>query len=103
MSDYYIEQAATLQPRLLWEGAPHIYQTEINYTLPETNSSNLKMDGWNRIVSFWGPAYFQVRFAVSFREGIFMMYSWSLLWTWLTHSTGPEYKDLPCRSLAGEW
>ncbi len=29
--------------------------------LPETNSSPLKMDGWNRIVSFWGPAYFQVR------------------------------------------
>ena len=28
-------------------------------TLPETNSSPLKMDGWNTIVSFWGPAYFQ--------------------------------------------
>ena len=28
-------------------------------TLPETNSSHLKMDGWNTIVSFWGPAYFQ--------------------------------------------
>ena len=23
------------------------------------NSSHLKMDGWNTIVSFWGPAYFQ--------------------------------------------
>ena len=22
-------------------------------TLPETNSSHLKMDGWNTIVSFW--------------------------------------------------
>ena len=28
-------------------------------TLPETSSSHLKMDGWNTIVSFWGPAYFQ--------------------------------------------
>ena len=28
-------------------------------TLPETNSSHLKMDGWNTIISFWGPAYFQ--------------------------------------------
>ena len=27
------------------------------------------MDGWNTIVSFWGPAYFQVR-TVSFRECI---------------------------------
>ena len=25
------------------------------------------MDGWNTIVSFWGPAHFQVR-TVSFRE-----------------------------------
>ena len=31
----------------------------LNATLPETNSSPLKMDGWNTIVSFWGPAYFQ--------------------------------------------
>ncbi len=30
-------------------------------TLPETNSSHLKMDAWNTIVSFWGPAYFQGR------------------------------------------
>ena len=29
-------------------------------TLPETNSSHLKMDGWKtNIVSFWGPACFQ--------------------------------------------
>ena len=28
-------------------------------TLPEANRSHLKMDGWNAIVSFWGPAYFQ--------------------------------------------
>ena len=28
---------------------------------------HLKMDGWNTIGSFWGPAYFQVR-TVSFRE-----------------------------------
>ena len=30
-------------------------------TLPETNSSKLKMDGWNTIVSSWGPAFFQVK------------------------------------------
>ncbi len=30
------------------------------------------MDGWNTIVSFWGPAYFQGR-AVSFWEGIYFM------------------------------
>ncbi len=29
--------------------------------LPETNSSPLKMDGWNTILSYWGPAYFQGR------------------------------------------
>ena len=37
----------------------------------ETNSSHLKMDGWNTIVSFWGPAHFRVR-TVSFTEGIFL-------------------------------
>ena len=34
--------------------------------LPETNSSHLKMDGWKTILSFWGPAYFQVQ-TFSFR------------------------------------
>ncbi len=40
-------------------------------TLPETNSQtqHLKMDFCKTILSFWGPAYFQVR-TVSFREGI---------------------------------
>ena len=34
-----------------------------------TASSHLQMDGWNTtVVSFWGPAYFQVR-TVTFREG----------------------------------
>ena len=28
-------------------------------TIPETNSSPLKMDGWKMQPSFWGPAYFQ--------------------------------------------
>ena len=36
-------------------------------TLPETNSSHLKMDGWNTIVSFW-DGRFSGAFAVSFRE-----------------------------------
>ena len=33
--------------------------------LPETNSSHLKMDGWNTIVSFW-DGLFSGAFAVSF-------------------------------------
>ena len=41
-------------------------------TLPETNSSHLKMDRWNTIVSFWGPAHFQLR-TVSFRECSFLI------------------------------
>ena len=28
-------------------------------TLPETNSSPLRMDGWNTILSYWVSAYFQ--------------------------------------------
>ena len=34
-------------------------------TLPETNSSPLKVDGWNTIVSFW-ETLFSGAFAVSF-------------------------------------
>ena len=37
-------------------------------TLPESNSSHLKIDGWETILSFWVPAYFQGQ-TVSFREG----------------------------------
>ena len=37
-------------------------------TLPETNSSPLKMDGWKTILSFW-KTLFSGAFAVSFREG----------------------------------
>ena len=37
-------------------------------TLPEPNSSHLKVDGLEDSNCFWGPANFQVR-AVSFREG----------------------------------
>ena len=37
-------------------------------TFPETNSLHLKMDVWKTILSFWGPANFQVR-NVCFREG----------------------------------
>ena len=36
-------------------------------TLPETNSSHLKMDGWNTIVSYW-DGLFSGAIAVSFRE-----------------------------------
>ena len=37
-------------------------------TPPKFNSSPLKNDGWEMILSSWGPAYFQGR-TVSFREG----------------------------------
>ena len=37
-------------------------------TLPETNSSGLKMDGWKMIRLPFGTAYFQGR-TVSYREG----------------------------------
>ena len=36
----------------------HLLQID---TLPETNSLHIKMNGWNMIVSFWGPAYLQLR------------------------------------------
>ena len=40
-----------------------------SHTLPEINSSPLKMDGWNTILSYWGPsAIFRGKLAVSFRE-----------------------------------
>ena len=40
-------------------------------TLPETNSSPLKMDGWNTIGFFWAPALSSSAFAVHFAgEGI---------------------------------
>ena len=48
----------------------HTLQTNcefLRFTLPETNSSPLKTDGWNTILSNWGPAYFQVRTVVSGR------------------------------------
>ena len=41
-------------------------------TLPETNSSPLKMDGWLEYYFPFGMAYFQGRFVVSLREGIFI-------------------------------
>ena len=49
------------------------------FTLPETNTSPLKMDGWNTILSYWGPGLFSGGFAVSFREGIpFSWLAWDL-------------------------
>ena len=42
--------------------------TKKHITLPETNSSHPKMDGWNTFSFPFGMAYFQVR-TVSFREG----------------------------------
>ena len=39
-------------------------------TFPEANSSHLKMDGWNMILSFWVVGLFSGAFAVSFRRWI---------------------------------
>ncbi len=45
-------------------------------TLPETNSSHLKIDGWKMIRLPFRMVSFQVRRAVSFREGIFWFQRW---------------------------
>ena len=49
---------------------PFVIKTKRSFlavTLPETNSSHLKMDGWHAFSSPFGMAYFQGR-TVSFRE-----------------------------------
>ena len=63
-----IQVVEILLPRKLWNwGTWNRFEKG---TLPEPNSSHLKMDGWNMIVSFWGQrAYFSGIFAVTFREG----------------------------------
>ena len=38
---------------------------DIRFTLPETNSSHLKMDGWKTIVSFWGSGFLTSAMLVS--------------------------------------
>ena len=44
--------------------------SKLGSTLLETNSSYPKMDGWNAIVSFWGPwPIFRGKLTVSFKEG----------------------------------
>ena len=45
-------------------------------TLPETNSSPLKMDGWNTNRFLLGPGLFSVAFAASFREGNIFQRGW---------------------------
>ena len=40
---------------------PFLSKVDIEIALPKTNSLHLKMDAWNTILTFWGPAYFQVR------------------------------------------
>ena len=53
---------------MIWEKKRIFGNTHIVASLKLADSLHLKMDGWNTIVSFWGPPYFQVR-NVSFREG----------------------------------
>ena len=48
-------------------------------TLPETNKSNLKMDGWKMIVSFWGPAQPGNLRSVSFREDSKVPPTWRII------------------------
>ena len=48
--------------------------TNLNWCrISAINSSHLKMDGWNTIVSFW-DALFSGAFAVSFRDCMFYMF-----------------------------
>ena len=42
------------------------------YTLPETDSSPLKMDGWKMILTFWGPSYFQGLLLLALGSGYFL-------------------------------
>ena len=39
-----------------WQG--NLQEILQKFTLPETNSSPLKMDGWKTILSYWGPGLF---------------------------------------------
>ena len=74
-------------------------------TLPKTHSSHLKMDGWNTIVSFWGPAQFQVR-AVSFREGTLFVDAPKITKPGLIHSKTPQgWKGLKvaCFAVLPRW
>ena len=64
-------------------------EPEINYYLMATNSSPLKMDGWNTIVSFWGSGLFSGAFAVSFRECT----------SWIVAKQG----NLTCNHRRAEW
>ena len=61
-------------------------------TLPETNSSPLKIDDWKTILSFWVWAYFHGR-TVSFGEGRSKIWEWSL-WDYFPFANdiflGPE-------------
>ena len=45
--------------------------------LPETNSSQLRIDGWNTIRCWW-DRLFSGAFAISFREAMFKMIRWKL-------------------------
>ena len=63
-----IESGWWPQSRLVpWNLHVRCFWVPKNPPLKLTASLHLKMDGWNTIVSFWGPAYFQGQ-AVSFRE-----------------------------------
>ena len=57
------------------------------FTLPESNSSHLKMDGWNTTVSFWGKSLFSGAFAVSFTEG--------MSWDRATSCKAKERQEIP--------
>ena len=47
-------------------------------TLSETNIALENLDGWNTIVSFWGPAYLQ---------GLLLLVSGRVLWVFSNYST----------------
>ena len=63
-------------------------------TLPETNSSPLKMDGWNTTFLLGRPIF---RGYVSFREGIpnIMIKGWGILPSPKTTRIPQNYQDMP--------
>ncbi len=69
-----------------WGGGKNVNKNKKNKIPSLKLTWHLKMDGWNTIVSFWGPAYFQVR-AVSFRQANRPSLFWAIgLWA---HYTDP--------------
>ena len=73
----------------------HLKQIQAKVTLPETNSSPLKMDGWNTTFLL-GFGLFSGAFAVGFREGTILVLNCNLHF-WVDFFAGMVWK------LGGGW